>query len=153
MGWTSTLPAAIDGLVRVFTEAPGLDGVTVRDGASVSQARITEVISVGYTGAEDERDAEAVLAREGLGGIRDRETLTIRCVAAVLLGTTDLPAARRRAYELLAAAASALAADRTLGGAVMTAWISAHSLSQSQIDQGAQAVILFTVTCDAYSGL
>ncbi|MFI5973511.1 hypothetical protein [Streptomyces sp. NPDC051452] len=151
-GWTSTLPAAIDALVRAFTTAEGLTGVAIRDGASVSQARVTEVVTVAYTGEDGASDAEALVMREGLGGNPDREQLTIRCVAAVLQGGTDLAAARKRAYELFTAAATAIATDRSLGGAVMSAMVSAHQLSQGQVDQGAQAAITFTVTCDAFTG-
>lgn len=152
MVWTSRLPAAMDALVTAFAAAPELNGVTVRDGPSVSQAVVREVISVGYTGADGENDADSQLMTEGLGGVSDREQFTIRCVAAALRGTTDLPAARERAYELLSAAGAAIARDRTLGGAVMRAMIGSHSLTQGQTSDGAQAVVVFTVECDAYSG-
>ncbi|MEU6552111.1 hypothetical protein ABZ915_17770 [Streptomyces sp. NPDC046915] len=151
MAWASKLPDALDALVTVFTTAEGLAGVTVRDGASVSQARINEIISVGYTGNEDDSAAEATLLTEGLGGSPDREQITIRCAAAVLIGKADLSQARQRVYELFQAAAQAIAADRTLRGTVMRAMVGSHSLTQDQMDQGAQAVIVFTVECDAYT--
>lgn len=149
--WQSRLPDALDGLVRIFTAAEGLTNVTIRDGASVSQARLTEVLSVGYTGEDDQTDAEATVVTEGAGGNPDREQINIRCVAAVAGGSTDLPAVRKRAYEIFGAAASAIAANRTLGGVVMRAWISTHSLMQGQTDQGAQAAVTFTVTGDGYT--
>lgn len=152
MNWTSKLPAAIDALVGVFTTAEGLAGVTVRDGASVDQARVFEVVAVGYTGAEGENGAEGSVVTEGLGGSPDREQFTIRCMAAALDGGTDLPAVRKRVYELFGAAGAAIAANRTLNGTVMRAMVSSHSLSQDQTDQGAQAVVVFTVVCDAYTG-
>ncbi|MET9086163.1 hypothetical protein ABZX77_30530 [Streptomyces sp. NPDC004237] len=149
--WESKLPAALDALVAIFTAAEGLQDVTIRDGASVSQARLTEVLSVGYTGEDDQMDAEAVVVTEGLGGSPDREQISIRCVAAVAPGSTDLPAARKRAYEIFGAAAEAIAENRTLRGVVMRAWISAHTLMQGQTDQGAQAAITFTVTGDCFT--
>jgi hypothetical protein len=142
----------MDALVAAFTAAPELEGVTVRDGPSTSQATVREVISVGYTGAEGESDAESQLLTEGLGGATDREQFSIRCAAAALRGTTDLPAARQRAYELLAAAGAAIARDRTLGGSVMRAMVGSHNLTQGQTSDGAQAVVVFEVSCDAYSG-
>lgn len=151
MAWTSKLPDAMDALVAVFTAALASDGVAVRDGASVSQARVQEIVSVGYTGAEDENDADATLLTEGLGD-PSREQFTIRCAAAALKGGTDLSAARKRAYELLTAAGEALSANRTLNGAVMRATIGSHSLNQDQTDAGAQAVVVFTVECDSYTG-
>lgn len=150
--WQTRVPEAIDALVAIFTAAEGLAGVTVRDGASVSQARVTEIVSVGYTGVEGENDVDAQALTEGLGGSPDREQFTIRCAAAALKGGTDLSAARRRAYELFAAAGAAIAENRTLNGAVMRAMIGSHALTQDQTDSGAQAVVVFTVDCDAYSG-
>jgi hypothetical protein len=152
MVWTSKLPAAMDAMVAAFGSAESLKGVTVRDGASVSQATVLEVVSVGYTGTEGENDADATLLTEGLGGDPDREQFTIRCAAAALKGSTELPAARARAYELFAAAASVIAANRTLGGTVMRAMIGSHSLTQWQTKDGAQAVVSFEVSCDAYTG-
>lgn len=152
MAWSSKVPAAMNGLVVVFSTAEGLQGVTVRDGASVSQASVSEVVSVGYTGVDGETDADAVLSAEGLGGDPDREQFTIRCAAAALLGKADVSAARERAYELFGAAAAAIAANRSLNGAVMRAMVGSHSLTQTQTDQGAQAVVTFEVSCDAYTG-
>jgi hypothetical protein len=153
MAWTSTLPAAIDALVVAFTDWPGLggDGVTVRDGPSDSQATVKEVVTVGWTGADNENGADATLTTEGLGD-PSREQFTIRCVAAVLRGTNDISGARNRAYELLSEAGEALKADRKLGGAVMRAWISSHALDPQLTPQGAQALVTFEVSCDAYTG-
>lgn len=153
MAWTSKLPAAIDALVVAFQDWPGLGGgaVTVRDGPSDSQATVKEVVTVGWTGGDDENGADATLATEGLGD-PSREQFTIRCVAAVLRGTNDIAGARGRAYELFSEAGAAIAADRKLGGAVMRAWISSHSLDPQLTSQGAQAVVTFEVSCDTYTG-
>jgi hypothetical protein len=152
MAWVSKLPAAIDGLVTLFGAWAGLSGVSVLDGPTSSQQTFREVLTVGWTGGDDETDAESALLTEGLGGSPDREQFTIRCAAAVLRGTDDLPGARKRAYELLAEAGAAIAQDRTLRGAVMRAMVGSHSLSQELTQQGAQAVVTFEVSCDAYSG-
>lgn len=152
MAWMSRAPAATDGLVAAFTEWPALADVAVRDGPSTSQATVQEVVSVGWTGGEDDTGVESTLLTEGLGGAVDREQFTIRCTAAVLRGSTDIPGARRRAYELLGEAGAAIAADRTLGGTVMRAMIASHSLMQEQTSSGAQAVVMFEVTCDSYTG-
>lgn len=154
MPWSSKLPAAVDGLVAAFKGWPRLGGadVPVRDGPSDSQATLKEVITVGWTGGDDETGADATLATEGLGD-PSREQFTIRCVAAVIRGSNDIAAARKRAYELLSEAGAAIAADRKLGGAVMRAWISSHSLDPQLTPQGAQALVTFEVSCDAYSGM
>lgn len=155
MAWTSRLPAAMDALVAAFTEWPGLGGggVTVRDGPSASQANVKEIVSVGYTGGEDDNDAESTLLTEGLGGDVDREQFTIRCAAAVLRGSDDVAGARQRAYELLAEAGAAIAANRSLSGSVMRAMISSHSLTMDLATSGAQAMVVFEVSCDAYTGV
>lgn len=153
MRWASKLPDAMDGLVAVFTAAPEMAGVPVRDGPSTSQATVQEILSVGYTGSEDETDAEAQASAEGLNPVRDREQFTIRCAAAVLQGTGSISAARRRAYEIVGGAGAALARDHTLGGIVLRAMIGTHSLSQDLTDRGVQVVVVFGVDCDAYSGL
>lgn len=153
MRWASKLPDAMDGLVAVFTAAPEMAGVPVRDGPSTSQATVQEILSVGYTGSEDETDAEAQASAEGLNPVRDREQFTIRCAAAVLQGTGSISAARRRAYEIVGAAGAVLARDHTLGGIVLRAMIGTHSLSQDLTDRGVQVVVVFGVDCDAYSGL
>lgn len=154
MVWASKLPSAMDGLVMVFTAWPGLGGggVTVRDGPSTSQATIKEILSVGFTGGEDETDAESTLLTEGLGGEVDREQFTVRCAAAVLRGSDDVSGARKRAYELLGEAGAAIAANRSLNGSVMRAMISSHSLTMDLSSNGAQAVVVFEVSCDAYTG-
>ncbi|MFI6560395.1 hypothetical protein [Streptomyces sp. NPDC050534] len=154
MPWSSKLPAALDALVVAFQGWPriGGDKVIVKDGPSTSQTTGMEVVSVGWTGGDDENGAESTLLTEGLSGQVDREQFTIRCVIAVLRGSDDMASARKRAYELFSEAGAAIAADRRLGGAVMRAMISSHSLDQAQTQQGAQASVMFDVSCDAYSG-
>ncbi|MFF8406901.1 hypothetical protein ACF06P_35400 [Streptomyces sp. NPDC015684] len=150
--WSSKLPAAISALVTVFGASEGLADVKVVDGPYSSQQTLQEVLSVGWTGGDDETDAESTLLSEGLGAMVDREQFTIRCAAAVLRGTDDLSGPRARAYEILAAAGDVLAGDRTLRGTVMQAKVGSHSLTQSLTPQGAQAVVVFEVSCDAFTG-
>jgi hypothetical protein len=152
MAWASKLPAAIDGLAAIFAAWPGLSGVDVLDGPPLSQQTFREVLAVGWTGGEDETDAESTLLTEGLGGSPDREQFTIRCAAVVMRGSSGLPDVRRRAYELLAEAGAAIAANRTLNGAVMRAMVGSHSLAQDLATKGAQVTVTFEVSCDAYSG-
>jgi hypothetical protein len=151
MAWASKLPAAIDGLVTAFGAWPGLAGVKILDGPSSSQQTLQEVLTVGWTGQEGETDADSTLLTEGLRA-PDREQFTIRCAAAVLRGTDDLPGARRRAYELLSEAGAAITQDRTLRGAVMHAMVGSHSLAQDLTQQGAQVTVVFEVSCDTYTG-
>lgn len=149
--WGSRTPELITALVQRFAAWPDLDGVTVLDGPQIGSDAVAEFLSVGWTGVEGETDAESSAAPEGLGGAPDREAIIIRCAAAVLLGSVDIAAARKRAYEITAAAGSALASDRTLGRVALRAHIASTSLTQTQLTQGAQAVVVFTVECDAFT--
>lgn len=152
MPWTSRVPDVIDALTDAFRVAPEFDGVTVWDGPQVSKAAPQEMLTVAFTGDDNESDVDAASLPEGLARQPDRETFTVRCAAAVLKGSTDMRAARRRAYELYSAAGAVLARDPRLGGIVLRARLGAHSLTQAQTDRGAQAVIVFGVDCDAFTG-
>lgn len=151
--WGSTLPAAIDALVAVLKAAPSMAGVGLKDGPRVEADWTDAVITVGYRDEENNgTSAEAQLANEGLGVQPDREHFDILCAASALNGDAEQVATvRRRAYELLSIVGGVLAADKTLGGVVMSASIGEHTLRQDQTSAGAAATVLFTVSCDAFT--
>lgn len=151
MPWTSRVPDAIDQIVDTFKAAPEFEGVTVWDGPEVSKAVAQEMLSVAFTGDDAESDVESTSSAEGLGGKPDRETFTIRCAAAVLKGSTDMRAARRRAYELHAAAGAVLAQDPTLGRLVLRARLGSHTFKQTQGERGAQAIVVFGIDVDSFT--
>jgi len=147
----STVPAAYDALVALLSGAD-LGGAKVLDGPVVTSSAIMEAIIVGYETDDLSAVVEGNSEPEGLSRARDRETYSITCAVQVLCGSsTDMPAARRRAYELFGLVGGALASDPRLGGAVMMASLGTHSLSQPQTQQGALAEIVFGVDCDAFS--
>lgn len=150
MAWSSSAPDAVDALVDTFRAAPEFQDITVWDGPEVSKATPREMLSVAFTGDENDSDVEASSAAEGLG-LRDRETFTVRCAAAVVMGSTDMRAARRRAYELYAAAGAVLARDHTLARRVMRARLGSHNFKQLQTDRGAQALVVFGIDVDAFT--
>jgi len=152
MTWSSSVPAAIDALVQAFRTADEFEGVTVWDGPTVSKATPREMLAVGFSSDDAANDVDASSLAEGLAASPDRETYTIRCAAAVLNGNTGMAAARRRAYELYAAAGAVIARDPRLGGAVMRARLGTHTLTQDQTPNGAQASVLFGIDCDAFTG-
>lgn len=161
MPWNSSVPRAITGLLAVLAAAPALEGVPVLDGPKVTESKAAEIIAVGFTGERMSRTgaypettgpaAEATSVLEGLAVSPERETAEIRCMIAVLDGSRDITAARGRAYDLLAACGQAIAANKTLGGAVMAAWVSGHTLDQDQTQKGAVVTVLFSVGTDAYT--
>ena len=158
MTWTSAVPAAVDGLLAAFRLSPDLAApVAVRDGPVVTGSQAADVVVAGWYGTEqDELAVEGQDTPEGLGGGRDREQFSVRCAAMSTNSGGDaaaaLTAARVRVYVLVAACGAAVAADRTLGGAVMRATMGASSLRQVPGTDGITALVEFTVDCDAYSG-
>lgn len=151
-GWTSSVPGAVDSLLALLRDDPALTGVTVLDGPTVTADPILEAVTVGYEDPETAAAVTGTSAPEGLARARDLETFTIACAAEVLLNaSTDLSAARVRAYELLGFVGQILADHHNLNSAVMMAHLGAHTLSQEQTQQGALVRIAFGVDCEAYS--
>ncbi|WP_085214900.1 hypothetical protein [Streptomyces sp. Amel2xC10] len=130
--------------------AAELDGVTVWDGPELSKAVPKEMLSIAFTGDENDSDIDSSALPEGMSG-RDRETFTIRCAAAVLIGSGRVREARRRAYELYAGAGAAIARDPSLGRTVMRARLGTHTFKHMQTASGAQALLIFGVDCDAFT--
>lgn len=143
----STVPAVLDVLVAGFTSA--LPGVQVVDGQPITTDG--DVVCVGFSGLAGEPAVESTRTREQLAVEPERESYDITCLASSWDGGTDARVVRDRAYELLDAVASWVAADRTLGGLVLSTRLSAESLIQEQTDQGAAATVRFTVHVDAFT--
>lgn len=151
MGWGSTTPAAISGLLTAFKSSPDLTGVKILDGPEVTTGA-TEAITVGYSDDPAVQVAvDAVMAMEGLAANPSHEQYMIHCAVSVLRGNGDIAAARARVYELFGAVGAALAADPRLGGAVMLAQISSYNLTQAQGSKGALAILAFTVEVEAFT--
>jgi len=152
MAYASTFPAAVAGLTAALRRNAGLAGVLVGDMVSLTDTNAEEAVIAAYAGTDDDTAAEGSLAQEGYGGAQDREAYDIHCVIAVRAGGGNLAAARARAFVLLAACGQALAEDRELGGAVMTAVITSWSLLLDfSLDEGALARIRFNVSIDAFT--
>ncbi len=149
MSYQSAIPGVLAALAAVLTAA--LPGVEVTDGPPLRNSAAMEALAVGYSPSEDVDAAEVTTATGGLGGTPDRETILIHCSLGVLNGDRDLTAARARAYELHSATGAALAANPSLGGAVMKAQMGDHSLRQSDTDTGMLARVNFTIRADAYT--
>ena len=152
MAWASTVPGVLDALVAAFQATPGLEGVRVFDGPVVSQAAPKEALCVGFSGDPTEPAVvQGQMQREGMVAAPSREQYSVQCAASVLNGSGDISAARRRAYELFAAAGAALAVDPTLGRTVLSAQPGAATLAQDQTTDGALATVAFAVDVDAFT--
>lgn len=148
--WASKAPDLVAALVRQVSAWPDLSGVPVRDGPQLSDESAKESVSVGWTGVEDEADIESEITVDAMGR-PDRELCTIRGLVSVIQGGADITAVRARAYALLSAVGSAIDSDRKLSGLALRAQITAASLTQDQNGEGAEAFLLFTVECDAFT--
>lgn len=160
--WSSTVPAAISGLVAAFSTWPDLTGVPVHDGPVVSESKALEGIVVGFTGERMSRTgaypeqespaADYVAAVDALTVTSQQERYSVRSVLAVLNGSKDIAAARQRAYDLLSFCGAAVAADKTLGGAVAMASMGTHQMTPEQAQRGALVTIVFSVDMQAWTG-
>lgn len=148
MGWGSTAPGAIAGLVAALqvVDARVLDTLVITD------ASAKETVNVAYQ-SEDQPAVQDAQVDSELGTTDfDRERYTINCAVRVQT-SKDVVAARERAFVLLRQVGTAIKADSRLGDTpgVMRAWISTWSLLPVAGKGGALAVILFGVDIDAYT--
>lgn len=150
MTWQSRVPAVLDALVSLWRATPGLSDV-VRDGPLPVDSADLEVLSVGHEDDDTGASTDGVISPEGFGTEPNREQFSVTCLISVVNGASDTRAARLRAFELLGAAIDAVTDDKTLGGAVMQATAQQVSLRQLQTTGGAEARLLFTVFCDAFT--
>lgn len=151
MAWASSVPGAIDGLVRAFKTSPDLEGVLVMDGPAIVSKAAPLVLAVGYTAVPGETAVETQSAPDGLAGNPNVEQYLIRCTVAVIRGATMVKAARDAAYDILAAAGAAVVRDQRLGGAVTRVAMGGHQMMPEQNDRGAQCMIVFEVDVDAFT--
>ncbi|MCT9932449.1 hypothetical protein N5079_19800 [Planotetraspora sp. A-T 1434] len=147
MGTTSRAPAVIDALVALLQAAPGLSGVTVFDGPTVTAASIRDLITVGWDGDDDNDEAvQSDQAWAGLGAKSKDETLLITCAAIAWRGETDVKPVRDRAYALVGEVETALRSDPSLGfPPPTTVAFATGNAYQRQTDGGAEARVVFTV--------
>jgi hypothetical protein len=150
VSYSSSVPAAVAALVAAFKASAGLAGVLVLDGPGLTAAGGVEGVAVGYSGDQNADDVTGTSAPEGLAPA-DRERYAVSCVIEVIDPGGDIAAARTRAYALHAACGAAIAADRTLGHAVLQASTGMGSLRQQQTTGGALARVTFPVNVDAYA--
>lgn len=145
MSWATSVPAALTALTAAFQTA--VPGVTVLKGTVVGNSSRREVIVVGYEGG----NADAVEFLIGDAGPQSQqEAYTVNCCIVVAPGGTGLDPVIVRATELFEALGATLAADQTVGGAVMRARIAQGAFRFQQSKQGAVVEVPFTVRVAAF---
>jgi hypothetical protein len=145
---TSRAPAAIDALAALFAAAPGLSGVEVVDGPTVTGDPLHEALFVGYDGDPDGA-GEAVTFEQtwaGLGAKAKDETFAITCAVVAWGGDTAVREIRLRAFALLAEVENILRADPSVGLPPPTVVAMASgSLVQAQRQSGMECRIPFQI--------
>jgi hypothetical protein len=152
---TSAVPGAIAALLAILQAAPGLAGVQVLDGPPTGDMSGQDYLAVGWDGDTGANAADASQQFNAAGARTRDEDFSVACWLNTWTGDPDIAARRVRAYGLLAVVEDAVRASGaspmapTLGGAVLWAHLTAHSLRQDFTSQGARAAIGFTITCRA----
>ena len=144
---TSTIPAAIDGIVALLKATNALRGIDILDGAPTTNTP-KDFISIGYSqdGGDVVTGYQQILA---MGNLLRDETYEINCLVSAWNGGSDLKVVRDRAFSLFAAIEQTLGGAMTLDGAVTFAQIAPVSFAQYQSDQGAIADLTFAVSARA----
>ena len=140
---TSTIPAAIDGLIKVLKSTTGLRNLTIFDGQPTNNTP-KDYICVGWLD-----EGAAIIGTQtpaSLGNLRRSETYDINCLASTFNGGTDMRVARDRAFLIFGIIEDAVRDNATLNGAVMFAEITNFNVTQMQTAEGATVDIEFSVS-------
>lgn len=144
---TSSIPAAIDGIITLLKAAPGLRGVEVMDGApTVNTPNDFVAVAFSEDGGDVVSGYQGILA---MGNLLRDESYDISCRVSSWIGGTEMKKVRDRAFDLFAAIETTLQGAMTLDGAVTFAQIAPVSFAQYQTDQGATADLDFAVSVRA----
>jgi len=148
----SCVPEVIGALVALGRVDDALDGVVISDGPEVTDTAAREWLVVGFDG-DPEGDFQAAQTVGGWSDLRTgrEETFQVTVAAIASRGDTDVPAARRRAYEIGAVVEGWLRADPSIGLPSLEAGVEGTRLTQDQTDQGVQVVLLLTVAGRAFT--
>lgn len=147
-GLTSQVPTLITNVLATLQAWPDLAGVQIIDGPVVQDSPLTDWVFIGYDGdpAGDFEAASTAQSWVGIGAKRKDEDIVLNCGIVASRGDTNVPAARSRAYVLMAAVETALRVDLSLGMPPPTVIeVAAEALYQEQTDAGIQARIPFSV--------
>lgn len=141
----SVLDDVTTALVALFTAALPL--VPVYNDDPVTNEADAAFVLVGDDGdPESERESSFEQEWADLACSSRYERGSIPCSALASSGDTDPDATRSAAFALLAACESALRANRTLGGLVMTSQLTSGSTLLAQGDNGSWVIAQFEIT-------
>ena len=141
---TSTIPAALDGILAGLRAAAALTGVTIFDGQPTTDDD-PDFIAIGFG---DDLGAAVVGQQKpaALGNLRREETYEINCEVSSWLGDAVMKTVRDRAFTNLAAIENVVRNDGTLAGTVTFGDFGrSFQVIQVQTVQGAVCSIRFTI--------
>lgn len=142
----STVPAVLRALWDTW-RAASPTSTAVIDGPWLDIPSEGDVIVVGWL-PDEGSSVDLSDTTAGLGS--DREDLDVTNLVSAWRGGTDMAPTRQAADDLLETARAAVAADPTLGGAVMRARLGGGSWSQYRTVQGTQVTVEFSVNVTAF---
>lgn len=137
----SPVPAAIDRLLAILPDALGIE---VYDGPAIVSFE-QDGLSVGYV-----NDELAVTSKETDTSLNSRgESFDIHCYMWARTGDEEVKPVRDRVFGYLDTIRATIKADVRLGGAVTRAQLRFADFDQGQTSEGAWAVVVFAVHCQA----
>jgi hypothetical protein len=152
----SSLPTgSLSGVAVWDGNGPGNDADTNPDGTPDDTGDVesdaTEVLGVGFMEPDDDAAAEATIAYGDLGSSQDRETYSVSCIIAVLIGDMGALPARTRAFAIFSAVGQLIRDDPKLRNSVMKAKVGTWALRQDATTGGQEMRLRFTVAVDAFT--
>lgn len=147
MEWETTIPDTIAYLLTLWQAS--IVGAEISDGQPVGGEGSGLFLMVGFDGQDGSVTGEVRV--EGMAGDPNREEYTVHCAAVATSGDADPGIRRTSAFGLFKSACAALAADRTLGGLVLTAVPTTITVNQIPSDQGGECWVIFGVSVDAFT--
>jgi hypothetical protein len=159
---TSRVPALIDYLVTLFTNAATIGAatppVTVFDGPPTIAFDPGLKLYVGFTDPDSDQPEPAATSMQNWGAMgrlgRD-EMVTIHCAAEAWSGVDDIKTARTAVYGIVAAVEAVMQADTTqFGGNALypDPGMTGAALRQNNYSTGASAVVTFDLVFKARIG-
>lgn len=144
----STIPACLDALIALGVRA--LPGVRVSYGQPFELAN--DMVCLAFTGDPLEPSVRSTLTREQATTDPSHESYDVVSVAASLRGDTPMEPRVDAVFGFVDAIAAELAKDPTLFGVVARAELTVADLAPMQTDEGAAAIVRFTIRVDAWTG-
>ena len=142
---TSTIPAALDGILAGLRGAAALTGITIFDGQPTTDDD-PDFIAIGF-GDDISPAVSGKQEPAALGNLRRSETYDINCEVSSWLGDSVTKTVRDRAFTNLAAIENVIRNDGTLAAAVTFGDFGGNiQVLQVQTNQGAVCSIRFTLS-------